>query len=522
MAAGALLAVLLVGLAYRAGGYFPESHLQAGAVAFAGLALLLVVRPPTYALSTPALVALAALCGLTIWTGLSARWSSAPDAAVEDFQRNLCYLGLFGLALVAAGSGRYSRALPWLGLAVATAVIGGGLLSRLYPDLVSSASTESAISAYRLGHPLGYWNAFGGLAACAIVLAAGLAADVRAPSWGRAVAAALAVPLAVAGYLSFSRGSWVALIVGLVVLVALAAQRLSLVATLTLLGGAIALALLRLDAYPALTEDPALGEGQAASGQAFGALLIGLSLAAGALQFAVARIHIERETASRLAWAARPLVIGCAGLLLLAGVVLYAAKGDSVEGRSASTLEEVSGWVDRQWDDFMTPVTFSAGGAERLTTTKGTRSDLYRIAIDGFEEHPLWGDGAGGYEYRFAHTREVSERVRDAHSLFFETLGELGLVGAALLLAFLGAIVWGLVGARRRRGTMGRTRSAAVAAAVVAWMVHAMFDWDWQMPAFTATVLLLAAATFPVGRRRVKGRRSRGRGRGPIPSEVAP
>lgn len=500
--AAAVAAGLLVALAYDAGGYFPDAHLQAGAIAFAVLAVLLAIRPPGYLLSVPALVAVAALAGLTAWTGLSAQWSSAPDVAAEDFQRDLVYLGLFGLALLASGSGRYSRALPWLVLAVLLVVVGGGLVSRLYPDVLSGAATESVIGGYRLGHPLGYWNALGALAAMGLVLAAGLAADVHGPPWARAAAAAGAVPLGVAGYLTFSRGAWLALIVGVVVLLALAPRRLALVATLGLVGGALAIGLLRLGGYPELTEDPAAGAGQEEGGRAVGALLIGLTGAVAAVQYALARVRISAATGDRLAWLARPAVLLGCGVVLVGGVVVYAAKGDSVEGRSASTLVEVERWIDRQWDDFMAPAVFSGTGAERLTTTRGTRSDLYRVAVDGFEAHPLWGDGAGGFEYRFAYEREVPERVRDAHSLFFETLGELGLVGTALLLAFLGALLWAPVAARVRRTSLRRTPAAAVASGVSVWIVLALVDWHWQMPAVTGTALLLAAAAFPVGRRR--------------------
>ena len=522
LAAGLVAAGLLVALAYRSGGYFPDAHLPAGVVAFAALALLLAIAPPTHRLSTPALVALAALVGLTAWTGLSARWSSAPDVALEDFQRDLVHLGIFSLALVAAGSGRYARQIPWLVLAVVMAVVGGGLLSRLYPELISAGSTTTRIGGYRLEYPLAYWNALGAMAALGLVLAVGLAGDVRAAALPRALAAAAAVPVGVAGYLSFSRGAWLALILGVVVLVALSVRRLSLLATLALVGGALAIALLRLRGYPALTEDPTLGQGQEVSGRAFGALVIALTVAVGAAQLAVAQISIRRDSAERLAWAARPAVLVVGGLAVLAAVVLYAAKADSVEGRSASTLVEVESWVDRQWDEFMAPATFSASGSERLTTARGSRADLYRVAIDGFESQPLWGDGAGGFEYRFAHDREVAERVRDAHSLFFETLGELGLMGAALLLAFLGAIVWALVAARRRTGALGRTRAAVVAAGVTVWIAHSMVDWDWQMPALTGTGLLLAAAAFPAGRARRRRRNSRARPGAPIPSRVQP
>src|SRR3954468_7212634 len=68
--AGAVSLGLLATLAWQSGGYFPDAYLGAGSVAFAVLAVILLVRPPSWVLSTPALVALAGLGGLAAWTAL--------------------------------------------------------------------------------------------------------------------------------------------------------------------------------------------------------------------------------------------------------------------------------------------------------------------------------------------------------------------------------------------------------------------------------------------------------------------
>src|SRR6478735_1335375 len=131
--AGAVACAIVLGLAWQSGGYFPDATLKAGCAAFAVLALLLLVRPPAWTLSGPSLLALSGLGLLAAWTGLSARWSAMPDVALEDFQRDLVYAGLFGLGLLAAGSGRYSRHVAWAALAAMVAICAGGLASRLYP-----------------------------------------------------------------------------------------------------------------------------------------------------------------------------------------------------------------------------------------------------------------------------------------------------------------------------------------------------------------------------------------------------
>ena len=69
--------------------------------------------------------------------------------------------------------------------------------------------------------------------------------------------------------------------------------------------------------------------------------------------------------------------------------------------------------------------------------------------------------------------------MRDAHSLYLETLAELGLVGFALLALLIGGVA---VTARR----------AGPAAALAAWALHAGVDWDWELPALTLVAIVLA------------------------------
>jgi hypothetical protein len=503
LAAGGLGVALVLQQAWHSGGYFPSGHLWAGAASFAGLGVLLAVRPPHYRLGTPALVALAALAALAAWTGISARWSLAPDRAIEAMQLTLGYVGLLGLGLLAAGSGRLSRALAGAVLAAAMAIVVAGLLSRLYPGLVPSPPPSPAVPTYRLAYPLGYWNTFGALAAMAGVLALGIAADARAALALRAAGAGATVLAASALYLSLSRGSWLAMMAGLVVLVLLGPRPASMLSSLAIAGGAAALAIARLASAPALVDDPAAGAGQAAAGRAAGPVLLALALGAAALQVLIAAGGASVALAPIRRFGRRA-VLAVVAVAAVAALGVYAVVPGKVDGRAARELGSARGFVDRQWSDFMRPA--EAGGNEpgegrqRLTTSSGTRSDHYRVALDGFSAHPLVGDGAGSYGTRWMRERPVDAKVENAHSLYLETLSELGIVGGGLLGLFLGAIVCAALAARRHPRALGRARVAAVSAACVVWIVHAGVDWDWQMPALTGVFILLAAALLPVGR----------------------
>jgi hypothetical protein len=460
------------------------------------------------------LLALGALGALTAWTAVSASWSPTPDAAVEDAQRNLTYLGLFGLGLVAAGSGRLARHFVWLILGAITVISLAALISRLYPDVIQTETPLQLLTGYRLEYPLTYWNALGALTAMGAVLALGLAADERAPAALRSVAAGGSVIAAVTMYLTFSRGAWFALIVGIVLLAALGVKRGSLLLSGVVVGAATMLAVIRLEAYPALTDDPSAQLGQDAAGAAFGpflALLVGGAIAA---QFAIVTTQASPRLLSALRHGFRPIAVGLAGLAVVGFLFAYGIAGSKAEQRAAGAVDDGREFLDRQWDDFRKPTAFAGTGSARLATTRGTRSDVYRVAIDGFEAHPLRGDGSGSFENRWMRERRVSEKARDAHSLYFETLGELGLVGTLLLLGFIGSLAWAAARSRLKPAGLDRSAVAAVAAACAVWVVHAGMDWDWQMTALTGTALMLGATLYPPRAARRRRRSSRRSSRG--------
>ena len=88
--------------------------------------------------------------------------------------------------------------------------------------------------------------------------------------------------------------------------------------------------------------------------------------------------------------------------------------------------------------------------------------------------------------------RDAAETVRDAHSLYIETLAELGIVGLLLLLAFLGwVLVCGIRFAVRSEGEE-RSRLAAALAGFCVFLMTAAVDWMWQVPVVPVAALLLA------------------------------
>src|SRR5262249_53189872 len=67
---------------------------------------------------------------------------------------------------------------------------------------------------------------------------------------------------------------------------------------------------------------------------------------------------------------------------------------------------------------------------ERLfSTTTNSRRQYWRVALRDFAHHPVLGSGAGTFVREWYRHRTIRADVTDAHSLYLETLAELGLVG---------------------------------------------------------------------------------------------
>ena len=126
----------------------------------------------------------------------------------------------------------------------------------------------------------------------------------------------------------------------------------------------------------------------------------------------------------------------------------------------------------------------AAGGHER--------ERYWPVALDAARDHPAVGAGAGTFWQLWLEERDVGLDARDAHGLYVETLGELGVVGLALLLVALAAPP---VAAQRG------PRRPLLAGAYGAFLVHAGIDWDWELAGVAAVGVLTGCALLLDARR---------------------
>jgi len=464
----ALAAALAVaGTAAASGAYFPTSWGWA-AIAFGWTGVLALLMRERTGLSTLEMVTLAGLAAVTGWTALSATWSLEAGKTFLEFERALVYLtgGFAAILLV-----RRSTVPYLLGgvLAAITGISTYAVGTRLLPERLGSVGY---LLENRLSAPLGYWNALGILAAMGVLIGLGFAARSRSVL-GRALAAAALPILVTTLYFTFGRGGWIALGLGLLVTLAIDNRRLQLITVLLAVAPATAAAVWIASGSKALTTTgPPLSEATR-QGHHFAPILLALVVAAAASSLVVA-------------WAERRLPPMPRGRILY-GIAVWFVFIVLV---AAGLARYGSPWTiaDRVWRDFKAPPIAFAPGQNlnrRLFKLSGRgRIDLWRAAWHDTEAHPLLGSGAGTYEtYWFQH-RPTGLIVRDAHSLYLETLAELGSVGLALLFVLLGAPI--IAGCRARRYPL----VSAVLGAYVAYLIHAAGDWDWEVPAVTLTALL--------------------------------
>jgi O-antigen ligase len=469
--------------AYDHGSYALTSRGSIAVVVLWGLVLAWGVGFwPAAPIPRAALVSGALLGGFAAWTGLSALWASSAEKAFNEFDRVLLFLAVFALAVVAAPRASARR---WLtGLALGLTAVGVlALVSRLFPHLFADTTQLAQFfptASKRLSFPVDYWNGLATLVAFAFPMLLYFAVEAREVVRGLAVAPFPALTATL--YLTSSRGGWLAAVLAIVVFVGLTARRWAAVGAV-LVGGAASLGAVGvLLSRDELVDSPLASPLAASQGRSAALLIAVLCVAAGVGYWFLASVVPRPRRINR-----------AAGTTLATALVVL------------TVVAIVTSHPVRRFENFKEVPTELSGASvrEHLFSTSGNgRWQWWTSAVDESETRPLTGRGAGSYEAWWSAHATIPAFVRDAHSLYLETLGELGLVGLTLLLAFLVSSV--VTGARRRAGVdkSEQTAVAALLALVAAFLFEAGIDWMWELTAVTlvavfALGLLTGPATEP-------------------------
>jgi hypothetical protein len=429
----------LIGLGFAEGGFFVEAQSWATFALAWLLAMIVFVRDRLCLRRLEAAFA-CSLLALTGWTALSAAWSTDAGLSLHEGQRVLLYAVAIAVVLLLAASGSMTATLG--GVLVGVLVpVSGGLFHYLF---LYGDRRPDRFEGYLLFEPVGYANAVGALCTIGILIALGFAMHGRDRRLS-ALALASVVPLAASLYLTSSRGAWLTLLIGLALLLALDSKGSSGIVGVGAIGGLLAV---WLSARADLQGNTPRFDADAA--HVLGVELLLLTAAVGAVAHSTTVRWPQAHPGSRT------------------GVVRWAViVGAALVGVSLAT----SGVLD---------------------LSLGNRPEYWRVAREQWRENPVLGAGAGAFGDFWRQATGLG--ARDAHSLYLETLAELGVVGLVLVVVVL---LIPLVAATRGRS---HPFVPVALAAYVAFLVHAGIDWDWEMPVLTLAGLFCGSALLVAAR----------------------
>jgi hypothetical protein len=432
-------------------------------------------------LSRTGWVAVSGLTALMVLEVASSIWSHDAQAAVGEFDRILVYLGVVLLTIAVASRSGLDVVTDGLALGI-SAVAGVSLLSRCVPELhlERGSAVFGAVSANRLSYPLDYWNGLGALVAIAIPLLLRRAAEPSRP-FVRAMAVAPLPTIAGVLYLTSSRGGIAVAFVAILTFVVLTSRRWRALGALAAGGAPAAVGIAVLIRSPQLANGPLTSVDARSQGHTAAFVFLAMTFLAVGAQALL--IVMER----RLPQQAPRLGLGlCAAVIAAALVGIVAVHPVRVVERFTARpthFDTSHGYVFGH--------IFSLNGSGRW--------QQWSAAVSEWKTHPVLGGGAGSYYYWWLRHGSLPLQVRNAHSLYLETLAELGLVGlVSLLTAFLAALAAG-TGALRRGPPERRTQVAAIFAATAATFVALGIDWFWQLAALGAVSMCLLGLLLVAG-----------------------
>ena len=138
------------------------------------------------------------------------------------------------------------------------------------------------------------------------------------------------------------------------------------------------------------------------------------------------------------------------------------------------------------------------------------RSSIFLLALPLVLDNWAFGTGAGTFYTSFAAYRDGLSGLEfydHAHNSYIEFSSERGLIGLLPLLIFLGVTGWRVAQVMKNGDLYQRGVGFILIMSTAAMLMHAMVDFNLQIPAYPLTLICIYALVFSPALNRVKSRR---------------
>ncbi len=472
--------LLVLYLAFASGGYELVSRSQVGVIVWWAILLGIAAGVlPAARVTRVGRIALAVVGALVLWTAAGTLiWTDSTERSVIELSRVAMLFGVFFLLVLIQGRNGLRYAVTAIAAAV-TIVSLIALTDRFLPDLLPFGTDYAFPANYpkaRLNYPLEYWNGLATFVAMGLGPLLWIAASGKTIA-GRAVAAGILPLVALAAYLTASRGGVIEALVVLAVMLILFPRRILLLFSMMIPAVGSILLVTLVNDRPELRD---LIQGNLASSQGTEMfwITVAVVVVVAGLQalvfFGMKKGNLKLPEPSHALARNTGIVVASIAVLALVAVL-------------------VSGFAGDRWSEFKQPALGTT--VDRLgSVSSGERYQNWKGALDASASERLTGIGPGTFEYFYAQDGSGQQFVRDAHSIYLEGLAEMGPVGLILVLAMiLGPLGMAAALALRRGSESRRGMAAAAAAGMAAFAVAAGIDWAWEMTVLPVMFFVLAA-----------------------------
>ena len=163
----------------------------------------------------------------------------------------------------------------------------------------------------------------------------------------------------------------------------------------------------------------------------------------------------------------------------------------------------LGGTFSHAWHTFTsTKATSNTNPSRLLSADSENRWVWWKEAAGAFSDRPVGGWGAGSFGVVHLLYRRDTLTVQQPHSVPLQFLAETGIVGALLALGGFALLLASAAGLPRRlpKGPE-RLLASALLGGAVAYAVHSLYDWDWDIPAVTLPAFLFLGVLVGARRR---------------------